>query len=132
MLTINFLEDGNRYKAENFSVYLTFDGLPNDISSVYVVESFVISTCLSYVVIVCISEKSYFRSANISEKSSFSLKTKVSTGQLSCRAFQLSSEGAFLVDIPVDQFYSLKLQDMDSSSYSFMVMYDKRLGIRIK
>ena len=43
---------------------------------------------------VCISEKSYFRSANISQKSSFSFKTKISTDQLSCRAFQLSSEGA--------------------------------------
>ena len=30
----------------------------------------------------------------ISEKSSFSFKTKISTGQLSCQAFQPSSEGA--------------------------------------
>ena len=70
---------------------------------------------------VCVSQKSYSRN-----------KTKISTGQLSCRAFQPSSEGAFLVDIPVDLFLFFKLQDMDSSSYSFMVMYDKRLGIRIK
>ena len=65
---------------------------------------------------VCISEKSYFRLVNISEKLSFSFKTKISTGQLSCQAFQLSSEGAFLVDIPVDQFYFFKLRDVDSSS----------------
>ena len=54
MLTINFFEDGNRYRAENFKVYINFNGLPNDISFIYVVESFVISTCLSYVVIVCV------------------------------------------------------------------------------
>ena len=51
-----------------------------------------------------ISQKSYFRSANISQKWSFSFKTKISTGQLSCRSFQPSSERAFLVDIPVDLF----------------------------
>ena len=55
-------------------------------------------------------------SVNVSQKSCFSLKTKKSTGQLSCRAFQPSSEEAFLVDIPVDQFCFFKLQDMDSSS----------------
>ena len=36
VLTINFLEDGNRYKVENFSLYLTFDGLSDDISFVLV------------------------------------------------------------------------------------------------
>ena len=29
--------------------------------------------------------------------------------------FQVSIEWAFLVDIPIDQFYFFKLQDMDSS-----------------
>ena len=36
VLTINFLEDGNRYKFEIFRVYLTFDGLSYDISFVFV------------------------------------------------------------------------------------------------
>ena len=55
-------------------------------------------------------------STHTSQKSYFRLRQKISTGQLSCRAFQLSSEGAFLVDIPIDQFCFFKLQDMDSSS----------------
>ena len=46
--------------------------------------------------------------------------------------FSSSLQGPFLVMFPVDLFCFFKLQDMDSSSYSFMVMYDKRLGIRIK
>ena len=46
MLTINFLEDGNRYKVEIFSVYLTFNGLFDDVSHVVVAQNFVISTCL--------------------------------------------------------------------------------------
>ena len=33
---INFLEDGNRYKSENFRVYLLFNELSNDISFVFV------------------------------------------------------------------------------------------------
>ena len=32
-----FLEDGNRYRAENFSVYLTSDGLSKNISHFVVV-----------------------------------------------------------------------------------------------
>ena len=47
-------------------------------------------------------------------------------------SFSTVFERAFLVDIPIDLFCFFKLQDMESSSYSFMVMYDKRLGIRIK
>ena len=43
---VNFLEDGYRYKAEIFRVYLTFNGLSNDISFVFVAEIFIISTCL--------------------------------------------------------------------------------------
>ena len=46
---VNFLEDGNRYKAEIFRVYLTFNGLSNDISFVFVTQNFIICTCLSYV-----------------------------------------------------------------------------------
>ena len=34
---INFLEDYNRYRAENFNVYLTFDELFKNISHVVVV-----------------------------------------------------------------------------------------------
>ena len=33
---VNFLEDGNRYEDEIFSVYQTFNGLSNDISFVFV------------------------------------------------------------------------------------------------
>ena len=36
-------------RAEIFSVYLTFNGLSNDISHVAVAQNFVISTCLRYV-----------------------------------------------------------------------------------
>ena len=43
---VNFLEDGNRYKAENFSLYTTFNDLSNGISFVFVAQNFVISTCL--------------------------------------------------------------------------------------
>ena len=43
---INFLEDGNRYRAEIFSVYLTFNKLSNDISHFVIAQNFVISTCL--------------------------------------------------------------------------------------
>ena len=32
----NFLEDVNRYKVENFRVYITFNKLSNGISFVYV------------------------------------------------------------------------------------------------
>ena len=43
---INFLKDYNRYKIEIFSVYLTFNELPNDISFVFVTQNFIICTCL--------------------------------------------------------------------------------------
>ena len=46
--------------------------------------------------------------------------------------FSISLQGPFLVMFPIDLFRFFKLQDIDSSSYSIMVMYDKRLGIRIK
>ena len=36
VLTINFLEEYNMYRAEIFTVYLTFDGLSYDISFVFV------------------------------------------------------------------------------------------------
>ena len=71
-------------------------------------------------------------SVNISQKSCFTFKIKISTGQLSNLLFLANPSEHFLVDIPVDLFLFFKHQDIDSSSYSFMVMYDKRLGIRIK
>ena len=43
---VNFLEDVNRYKSENFRVYITFNKLSNGISFVFVAENFAISTCL--------------------------------------------------------------------------------------
>ena len=43
---VNFLEDGNRYKAEIFRVYITFNGVSNDVSFVFVPQNFIISTCL--------------------------------------------------------------------------------------
>ena len=46
--------------------------------------------------------------------------------------FSSSLHGPFLAMFPVDLFCFFKLQDIDSSSYSFIAMYDKRLGIRIK
>ena len=42
----NFLEEFNRYKVENFRVYLVFNEVSNDISFVFVAQNFVISTCL--------------------------------------------------------------------------------------
>ena len=47
MLTFNFLEDGNRYGVEIFSVYLTFNELSDDVSHIVVAQNFIISTCLS-------------------------------------------------------------------------------------
>ena len=52
MLTINFLEDGERYKTEIFSINITFDDLSNDISFVFVAQNFIISTCLSKVLTI--------------------------------------------------------------------------------
>ena len=46
---VNFLEDYNRYRAEIFSVNITFDKLSNDISHFVVAQNFIISTCLRYV-----------------------------------------------------------------------------------
>ena len=43
---VNFLEDYNRYRAEIFSVYLTFNKLSNGISFVFVTQNFIICTCL--------------------------------------------------------------------------------------
>ena len=43
---VNFLEEYYRYKVEIFSVYITFNGLSNDISFVYVAQNFIICTCL--------------------------------------------------------------------------------------
>ena len=51
---VNFLEDYNRYKAENFGINKTFDDLSKNISHFVVVENFVISTCLKYVDIVIV------------------------------------------------------------------------------
>ena len=42
--------------------------------------------------------------------------------------FSSSLQGPFLVMFPVDLFCFFKRQDIDSSSYSFMVMYDKDWG----
>ena len=56
MLTIVFLEDGNRYRAEIFRVNLTFDELSNDISRVKLAENFIISTCLSKVLTIIFLE----------------------------------------------------------------------------
>ena len=43
---LQFLENGNRYKAEIFSVNITFDDLTNDVSHYDVAQNFIISTCL--------------------------------------------------------------------------------------
>ena len=42
--------------------------------------------------------------------------------------FSSSIQGPFLVMFPVDLFLFFKRQDIDSSSYSFMVVYDKDWG----
>ena len=44
-----FLEDGNRYKVEIFSVNLIFKVLSNFKSHFVVAQNFIISTCLRYV-----------------------------------------------------------------------------------
>ena len=46
---VNFLEDYNRYKAENFSDNIFFNDLSKDISHVVVAQNFIICTCLSNV-----------------------------------------------------------------------------------
>ena len=50
---VNFLEEYNRYEAEIFSVYITFDELSYDITFVFVAQNFIICTCLRYVDIYC-------------------------------------------------------------------------------
>ena len=59
---VNFLEEYYRYKVEIFSVYITFNGLSNDISFVYVAQNFIICTCLrmsTYTVFVNFLEEYY-------------------------------------------------------------------------
>ena len=46
VLFCQFLENGNRYKAEIFNVHLYFNKLSNDISHFDVAQNFTISTCL--------------------------------------------------------------------------------------
>ena len=41
------------YKAEIFSVNITFNDVSNDVSFVFVAQNFTISTCLKYVDIYC-------------------------------------------------------------------------------
>ena len=115
---VNFLEDGNKYKAKIFRVYSTFNKVSNGISHFVVAQNFVIYTCLRMATdIVCIFLRNrIFVQQIFLRNGRFHLGQKISTGQLSCRAFQPSSEGAFLVDIPVDLFRFFKHQDMDSSS----------------
>ena len=43
---VNFLEDDNRYRAEIFSVYSTFNKLSNGTSFVSVTSIFIICICL--------------------------------------------------------------------------------------
>ena len=43
---VNFLEDGNKYKAKIFRVYSTFNKVSNGISHFVVAQNFVIYTCL--------------------------------------------------------------------------------------
>ena len=47
--TIEFLENGNRYKVEIIRANLFFIGLSNDISHFVVDQNFIISTFLRYV-----------------------------------------------------------------------------------
>ena len=46
---VNFLEEFNKYRAETFSGYLTFNGLSKDILLIFVALIFIFSTCLRYV-----------------------------------------------------------------------------------
>ena len=48
-VSVNFLEDYNRYKAEIFRVFYFFNRLSNDISNFVPAQSFIISTSLRYV-----------------------------------------------------------------------------------
>ena len=49
---INFREDYNGYKAENFTANITFDDLSNDVSHFVLAQNFIISTCLSKVLTI--------------------------------------------------------------------------------
>ena len=118
---VNFLEEYNRYEVEIFRVYITFNGLSNDVSHFVIAQNFVISTCLSYVDRVFV----FLRNRVLRLKQKHRWPSLMST-------FSSSLQGPFLAMFPVDLFLFFKRQDIDSSSYSFMVMYDKRLGIRIK
>ena len=51
---VTFLEDYNRYRAEIFSVNITFNGLSNDVSHFVLAQNFIICLCLSYVAIMCV------------------------------------------------------------------------------
>ena len=51
-INVNFLEDSNRYRVENFSVHLYFNELSNDISHFDVAQNFLIFTCLSKVLTI--------------------------------------------------------------------------------
>ena len=45
---VMFLEDGNRYMVDSFSVNWTCDVLSNDVTLIFVAWNFIISTCLRY------------------------------------------------------------------------------------
>ena len=47
LLFCQFLENGNRYEVDIFSVHLYFNELSNDISHFVVSQNFIISTCLT-------------------------------------------------------------------------------------
>ena len=64
----------------------------------------------------------------ISQKSCFTFKTKISTGQLSCLAFQpSSSEHSWWISPSIYSAFS-SFKTWTVPPYSFMVMYDKRWG----
>ena len=63
--------------------------------------------------------KVYCHSTHISQKSCFHIKTNISTGQISCLAFQLFIEWVFLADIPVDQFCLFNFKTWIVPLYSF-------------
>ena len=49
---MTFLEDYNRYRAENFSVHSYFNKLSKTLSHIDVAQNFIISTCLSKVLTI--------------------------------------------------------------------------------
>ena len=52
ILFCRFLENGNRYRVDIFSVNLFFIGLSNDISHFVLAQNFIISICLSKVLTI--------------------------------------------------------------------------------